>query len=148
MEELDEQLPRPTARNPEETEDSEAQKAVNELAAALVAGLPESTAEMSADQHGRWLLAQLLNWHRRENKSFWWRYFHLSTLTDEELREETDALGELTYEYSWPDPAPARSFTGSASRLRSTPSNLTAVLTTQRRGHPSGQSYFSMMKLE
>ena len=52
MEELDEQLPRPTARNPEETEDSEAQKAVNELAAALVAGLPESTAEMSADQHG------------------------------------------------------------------------------------------------
>ena len=106
LEELDEQLPRPTARNPEETEDSEAQKAVNELAAALVAGLPESTAEMSADQHGRWLLAQLLNWHRRENKSFWWRYFHLSTLTDEELREETDALGELTYEYSWPDPAP------------------------------------------
>ena len=106
LEELDEQLPRPTARNPEETEDSEAQKAVNELAAALVAGLPESTAEMSDDQRGRWLLAQLLNWHRRENKSFWWRYFHLSTLTDEELREETDALGELTYEYSWPDPAP------------------------------------------
>ncbi len=106
LEELDEQLPRPTARIPEETEDSEAQKAVNELAAALVAGLPESTAEMSDDQHGRWLLAQLLNWHRRENKSFWWRYFHLSTLTDEELREETDALGELTYDYSWPDPTP------------------------------------------
>ena len=106
LEELDEQLPRPTARNAEETEDSDAQKAVNELAAALVAGLPESAAEMSDDQRGRWLLAQLLNWHRRENKSFWWRYFHLSTLTDEELREERDALGELTYEYSWPDPAP------------------------------------------
>ena len=106
VEELDEQLPRPAAKDPEETEDSEAQKAVNELAAALIAGLPESAAEMSDDQHGRWLLAQLLNWHRRENKSFWWRYFHLSTLTDEELREETDALGELTYEYSWPDPAP------------------------------------------
>ena len=105
-EELDEQLQRPVAKDPDETEDSEAQKAVNELAAALIASLPESSSEMSDAQRGSWLLAQLLNWHRRENKSFWWRYFHLSMLTDEELREEADALGELTYEYAWPDPAP------------------------------------------
>ncbi|MDD9995033.1 MAG: TM0106 family RecB-like putative nuclease [Dehalococcoidia bacterium] len=104
--ELAEQLPRPIVKDPEETEDSEAQKAVNKLAAALMAGLPESPSEMSDDQHGRWLLAHLLNWHRREHKSFWWRYFHLLTLTDEELREETDALGDLTFERSWPDPAP------------------------------------------
>ena len=105
-EELGEDLPRPAVKAPEETEDSEAQKAVNELAAALTDGLPDSTTDMSDDQRGRWLLAQLLNWHRRENKSFWWRYFHLATLTDEERREETDALGELTFECSWPDPAP------------------------------------------
>ena len=103
---LSEQLPRPTAKDAEETEDSEAQKAVNQLAAELTTGLPESAAEMSDDQRGRWLLAQLLNWHRREHKSLWWRYFHLLTLTDEELREEADALGELTFERSWPDPAP------------------------------------------
>ena len=105
-EELGEDLPRPAVNAPEETEDSEAQKAVNELAGALTNGLPDSPADMSGDQRSRWLLAQLLNWHRRENKSFWWRYFHLATLTDEELREETDALGELTFECSWPDPAP------------------------------------------
>ena len=105
-EELGEDLPRPEVKATEETEDSEAQKGVNELAAALAAGLPESAAEMSEDQRGRWLLGQLLNWHRRENKSFWWRYFHLATLTDEERREETDALGDLTFESSWPDPAP------------------------------------------
>ena len=104
--ELGEVLPRSVVKASEETEDSEAQKAVNELAAALTTGLPQSSADMSDEQHGRWLLAQLLNWHRRENKSFWWRYFHLVTLTDEERREETDALGELTFEYSWPDPAP------------------------------------------
>ena len=103
---LGEELPRPSAKTPEETEDSEAQKAVNELAAHLTDGLPESLTEMSGDQHGRWLLAQLLNWHRREYKSFWWRYFHLSALTDEELREESDALGELTFDCSWPDPSP------------------------------------------
>ena len=105
-EELGELLPRPVPVEPEKAEDSEAQKAVNELAAALTANLPESVAEMSDDQHGRWLLAQLLNWHRRENKSFWWRYFHLATLTDEELLEETDALGKLTFKNSWPDPTP------------------------------------------
>ena len=104
--ELGEDLPRPTIPEPEEREDSEAQKAVNALAGALEAGLPESTAEMEDDQRGRWLLAQLLNWHRREGKSFWWRYFHLMSLTDEERREERDALGDLTFVGSWPDPAP------------------------------------------
>ena len=100
-------LPRPTVPDPEEREDSEAQKVVNELVDALLAGLPESIEQMSDEERGCWLLAQLLNWHRREAKSFWWRYFHLvGELTDEERREEPDALGELTFEGSWPDPAP------------------------------------------
>ena len=100
-------LPRPTVPEPEEREDSEAQKVVNELVDALLASLPESIEQMSDEERGCWLLAQLLNWHRREAKSFWWRYFHLvGELTDEERREEPDALGELTFEGSWPDPAP------------------------------------------
>ena len=49
----------------------------------------------------------MLNWHRREGKSFWWRYFYLlHELTDEERRDESDALGVLTFERDWPDPAP------------------------------------------
>ena len=100
-------LPRPTVPEPEEREDSEAQKAVNDLVDALLASLPESIELASDAEHGRWLLAQLLNWHRREAKSFWWRYFHLvGELTDEERREESDAIGELTFEDSWPDPRP------------------------------------------
>ena len=100
-------LPRPTVPEPEEREDSEAQQAVNELAAALCVGLPESLDALRDDERGRWLLAQLLNWHRREAKSFWWRYYYLKDeLTDEERREESDALGVLTFEDSWPDPAP------------------------------------------
>ena len=92
---------------PEEREDSEEQQAVNALAGALLEGLPESAEQMDGDESGRWLLAQLLNWHRREEKSLWWRYFYLvNELTDEERREESDALGELTFERSWRDPAP------------------------------------------
>ena len=70
-------LPRPTVPEPEEREDSDEQKAVNDLAAALCIGLPDSIEELDGDERGRWLLAQLLNWHRREAKSFWWRYFYL-----------------------------------------------------------------------
>ena len=100
-------LPRPTVPEPEAREDSAAQQAVNELAAALCVGLPEGLDTLRDDERGRWLLAQLLNWHRREAKSFWWRYFYLKDeLTDEERCEESDALGALTFEASWPDPAP------------------------------------------
>ena len=99
-------LHRPTVPEAEETEDSEAQKAVNELADELAAGLPETVEQMRDDERGRWLLAHLLNWHRREAKSFWWRYFYLANdLTNEERREESDALGELTFEGQRADPA-------------------------------------------
>ena len=105
--EIGTELPRPTVPEPEETEDSEAQKEVNALVHSLTSNLPESTDQMTDSQHGQWLLAQLLNWHRREDKSFWWRYFYLvNELTDEERREESDALAGLTFECSWADPAP------------------------------------------
>lgn len=101
---LGEALPRPTVPEPEETEDSDAQKAVQWLVDLLLAGLPDDLQGARDDERGRWLLAQLLNWHRRENRSFWWRYFYLKNeLTDEERREEPDALGLLTFESSWED---------------------------------------------
>ena len=100
-------LPRPKVPEPEETEDSPAQQAVHVLVDALIARLPDDAEDRSDDERGRWLLAQLLNWHRREAKSFWWRHFYLrEELTDEERRDESDALGELTFERDWRDPAP------------------------------------------
>ena len=105
--ELGSELPRPSVPKPEETEDSESQQAVNALVDALVSPLPDSLEKMGDVERGRWLLAQLLNWHRREAKSFWWRYFYLANeLTDEERFEESDSLAMLTFEKSWPDPAP------------------------------------------
>ena len=44
----------------------------------------------------RALLADLLDWHRREDKPAWWRYFYLRTLSPAELIGEPDALGGLT----------------------------------------------------
>ena len=100
-------LPRPSVPEPEETEESEEQQAANELAADLCADLPVSTEDMDKAQRGRWLLAQLLNWHRREDKSSWWRYFCLTNeLTDQERLQESDAMSGLTFMGSAPNPAP------------------------------------------
>ena len=106
-----EALPRPTATPPDETEDSEEQKAVQELVDRLTDDLPKDLTDGSSledpTQRGRWLLAQLLDWHRREDKAFWWRYFHLKDeLNDEERVNESDALGQLTSAGSRPDPKP------------------------------------------
>ena len=135
-------LPRPTVPEPEETEDSEEQQQVNELAADMCADLPVSVEEMDEAQRGRWLLAQLLNWHRREDKSSWWRYFRLTNeLTDEERLEESDAMSGLTFMGSAPNPAPrARSM---LHRFRfphkSTPSPRKAARTTRRNKKPSAR---------
>ena len=43
------------------------------------------------------ILAQMLEWHRREEKSTWWEYFRLCALSDDELEEDKSALGGLTF---------------------------------------------------
>lgn len=63
----------------------------------LVAGLPEEESEWSNGQRACWLLAQLLDWYRREAKSMWWEYYRLCSLTDQELIEDRNALAGLTY---------------------------------------------------
>jgi uncharacterized protein len=39
----------------------------------------------------------MLDWYRREKKSFWWEYYRLSELADEDLLEEDDALACLRF---------------------------------------------------
>ena len=38
----------------------------------------------------------MLDWHWREDKPAWWRYFYLRALSPAELTGEPDALGGLT----------------------------------------------------
>ena len=44
----------------------------------------------------RWLLAQLLEYHRREEKPQWWEYFHHRSLDEEELVADSDTIGDIT----------------------------------------------------
>ncbi|MEO8433400.1 MAG: TM0106 family RecB-like putative nuclease [Pyrinomonadaceae bacterium] len=93
-------LPRPAPKTDEEPgEDLSAYLArVRAVEARLTSNLPEDETEWTEEQKGRWLLAQLLEWHRREDKSAYWEYFRRCELTDEELQEDKSALGGLEYE--------------------------------------------------
>lgn len=64
---------------------------------ALTRNVPADRRERSAEQQGRWLLAQLLDWHRREAKPEWWRHFDLLEKPMEELVDFPDALGEIEH---------------------------------------------------
>ena len=90
-------VPRPQPRSGDASEQLSEQLAqVRETAAQLTAGVPEAAAERDATQRGRWLMGQLLEWHRREEKPAWWRFFELcGRLTDEERREEREPLAML-----------------------------------------------------
>ncbi len=64
----------------------------------LTEDIPVDEAERSAEQVGRWLLANLLDWHRREEKAGWWEYFRLCELPAEDLFEERAGLSGLTFD--------------------------------------------------
>ena len=91
-------LPRPVADDADGVaRSSRTERRVAELMERLTEGVPADPADRATDPDaaGRWLLAQLLGWHRREDKSAWWRYFDLLRMTDEELIEEREPLGGL-----------------------------------------------------
>lgn len=92
-------LPRPELKAGEAKEDLSAYlERVREVEARLIADIPAEEDERTEEQKARWLLAQLLEWHRREDKSAWWKYFELCKLKDQELQEDKTALGGLVYE--------------------------------------------------
>jgi predicted RecB family nuclease len=91
-------LPRPEVRPGEPSEDLAAHlQQVAAIMDRLVAGFPADESEWTDEQRARWLLAQELEWHRREEKSAWWEYFRLCELSDDELEEDKNALGGLVY---------------------------------------------------
>ena len=92
-------LPRPAHADPAPSgEQQAAEAAADGLVSRLLAGAPESFADRTPEQQAQWLVAQLVNWHRREAKPEWWAYFNRRRLSREELFEDTEAIAGLDYE--------------------------------------------------
>ena len=91
-------MPRPEPKEGDASEkvDARAQR-VEELRSQLLTGVPDAPADRNDEQHARWLLAYLLDWHRREDKAGWWEYFRLRELPEEDLFEEPQAVAGLQH---------------------------------------------------
>ena len=89
-------------RRPSQQEDaapekvSERQLRIQAAVATLQQGVPADEQERSAEQAARWLLSNLLDWHRREDKVAYWEKYRLRDLGDEELQDERAAVSGLT----------------------------------------------------
>lgn len=92
-------LPRPQPHDGEASD--AAQKMAEETRRrvdALTHGIPADPQARSPEQQAQWLLAQLLDWHRREDKPQWWTYFYLKDKSPEDLVSSREALGDLTFD--------------------------------------------------
>jgi predicted RecB family nuclease len=91
-------LPRPVALEGAAAQAvSERQQRSAALAEALKRNVPVDPALRSPEQAASWLLADLLDWHRREAKAEWWEFFRMKDLTDEDLLDERSAIAGLTF---------------------------------------------------
>jgi predicted RecB family nuclease len=75
----------------------ERQKRVAALVAKLVERIPADSSERTEQEQAKWLLAQLLDWHRRENKATYWEGYRLADLDDHDLLEERAGLAGLQF---------------------------------------------------
>jgi uncharacterized protein len=70
---------------------------INKLIERLTADVPADPAQRNEEQQARWLLANVVDWHRREEKALWWEYFRLAALSAEDLLEEPAGLSGLVF---------------------------------------------------
>ncbi len=73
------------------------QKRVQALVEGLTAGIPVDPAERDEKQSATWLLAQLLDFHRRENKATYWEGYRLADMDDDDLLDERAGIAGLKF---------------------------------------------------
>lgn len=74
------------------------------LTARLVDGIPVDPSARTEEQAARWLLAQLLSWHRREDKRAWQDGYRYAELNDEDLLDERVGLTKMKFLEHVPQP--------------------------------------------
>jgi uncharacterized protein len=88
--------PEPRAGDPPPDLSAWKQK-IDRLVIRLTDGTPADRGERSAEQQSRWILAYMLDWHRREQKAVWWEHFRLRDLSAHDLLEERAGLSGLAF---------------------------------------------------
>ena len=76
---------------------SERQQMIQSLTERIAGDVDPFGTDLDPAGYGRWVLANVLDWHRREEKATWWEYFRLRDLSVEELTDERAALSGLEF---------------------------------------------------
>ena len=89
-------IPRPEPPDPSASDEiRDLDRRLQALRDRLLEGVPAEPAERTPDQRSRFLLAHLMEFHRRESKAAWWEYFRLAELALEDYEDERRALAGL-----------------------------------------------------
>ncbi len=91
-------VPRPTVEVKAPQEKTVAlQQRAEAVRARILASIPTEAATAGHADHAQWLLAYLVDWHRREYNAGWWEYFRLRDLPEEDLFDERKAVAGLRH---------------------------------------------------
>src|SRR6202030_3162697 len=63
----------------------------------LSAGIPVDPTARTKEQAAQWLLAQLLSWHRREDKRAWQDGYRYAEMNEEDLLDERVGLTRMNF---------------------------------------------------
>jgi uncharacterized protein len=85
-------------RTPEPTREELEQERLETdvLSGQLIADLPDNRTTWDDDHRARWTLANLLHYHRREDRPDWWAFFDRLKMSPEELIDDRESIGMLT----------------------------------------------------
>ena len=92
------ELPRPVAQDGEASESiSELDRELQRLRDGLLEDIPLEADERTPEQQARFLLAHMMEFHRRESKASWWEYFRVLALDETEYGDERRVITSLTF---------------------------------------------------
>lgn len=92
------EIPRPVESNGESSDAITAhQERIKPIMEELLKDVSIDINDRDSKQQAQFILAHMLDWYRREKKSFWWEFFRLLVLPMEELLEENKALAMLQF---------------------------------------------------
>jgi uncharacterized protein len=90
-------VPRPVRESEQEHPVPEVQQEALALRERIVAPLSPDATNPSHPDHPRWLLAYLVDWHRREFNAECWEYYRLRDLPEDELLDERKGVAGLQF---------------------------------------------------
>ncbi|HEX9564928.1 MAG TPA: TM0106 family RecB-like putative nuclease, partial [Gemmatimonadaceae bacterium] len=92
------QIDRPPIEPDEPTKKiTERDVAVQDLRGRLLHDVPGDGNVLNGEARARWLLAYLLDYHRREDKATWWEYYRLREIPEEDLFDERKAIAAMEF---------------------------------------------------